>query len=90
MDDAVDLMLGEDAVKHLGVVDVALIERHAIIDEVTVSAGEVVDDHCRKTLVGERAHNVRADVSGAPGDQPGHCFSPPVRSRGQPNGRSAC
>jgi hypothetical protein len=66
---------GERLVHRRAVGDRPLDERDAPLDELPVTAREVVqDDHLAAGLE-ERTDHVRADVPGATGDDPDHAMS---------------
>jgi hypothetical protein len=66
--DTTQLVLGEGAAQQCRVEEGPPHERDALGDEVRVAAGEVVQDDDVDPFGQERAHDVRADVSGSPGD----------------------
>src|SRR5215213_11753001 len=72
MNDARDRVTTEDACEYLPVKDAALVEGHAPRDEVSMAAGEVVEDDGLDAFLHEGPHNMRADVTGAAGNQPPH------------------
>jgi hypothetical protein len=63
-------VLGDRPAEELGVEDGATDERHTVRDGLRMTAGQVVDHDRVDPRHEERSHDVRADVSGAAGDQP--------------------
>ena len=72
MDDALDAMLGDDALDEVLVAGVADEQRHPFGQEVGKSGGQVVDHDDAFAGFRQRVNHMAADIAGATGDKHGH------------------
>ena len=76
MNDASDLLFGEDLIEEFALQHAAGVKGDFGSDEVSVSTGQVVDDYRRDALGLKSAYDMGTDVSGTASHQPSHPLVP--------------